>query len=90
MDEIKTMLKVEWEMTDLGEPSKMVSIKITQTDRTITISQKKYIENILAKEGLENANPVSTPLDQNITLEPNPDKTQGNKNNSYARLLGKL
>ena len=32
-----------WEVTILGEPTKIVGIEITQTDDSITISQKMYI-----------------------------------------------
>jgi hypothetical protein len=39
----------------------------------VTISQTKYIENILKKEGLKHANMVSIPLDPNALLEPNPE-----------------
>jgi hypothetical protein len=46
MQEIKDLLQSEWEMTDLGEPTKIVGIEITLNERTITISQTKYIENI--------------------------------------------
>ena len=87
---MKDDLKSEWQMTDLGEPSKIVGIEITIDDRSVTISQKKYIENILLKEGLERANPASMPLDPNTPLEPNPEGGEGDRSNSYARLLGEL
>ena len=83
-------LKSEWQMTELGEPSKIVGIEIAVGERSITISQKKYIENILLKEGLERANSVSMPLNPNILLEPNPNGDEGDRSNSYARLLGEL
>jgi len=87
---MKDNLKSEWQMTDLGEPSKIVGIEITIDDRSVMISQKKYIENILIKEGLERANPVSMPLDPNTPLVPNPDKGKADRSNSYARLLREL
>lgn len=58
-------------MTDLGEPTKIIGVEITQTDTSITISQKVYIESILK-------------------LQPNPDGNEGNRSNSFARLLGEL
>jgi len=51
---------------------------------------RRDVENILAKEGLEGANQVSTPLDPNMALVPNPDRNKGNQSNSYVRLLGEL
>jgi hypothetical protein len=79
-----------WEVTILGEPTKIVGIEITQTDDAITISQKMYINSILEREGLSGINSVTTPLDPNIKLEPNPDGGEGNRSNSFARLLGEL
>jgi len=54
------------------------------------ISSKRYIELILCKEGHEHCNSVSTPLDPNVQLVPNPDGEIGNCSNSFARLLGEL
>jgi transposase InsO family protein len=87
----KKDLQSEWDMTDLGEPSKIVGIEITRTENSITISQKQYIETILRNEKMLDANPVAMPMDPNVKLEPNPDGNEGgNRSNSYARLLGEL
>ena len=90
MERTKSDLRTEWEMTDLGEPTKIIGVEITQTDDTITLSQKVYIESILEREGLSEINSVATPLDPNIKLMPNPDGNEGNRSNSFARLLGEL
>jgi len=47
MEQTKSDLHSEWEMTDLGEPTKIVGIEITQTDDSITLLQKVYVESIL-------------------------------------------
>ena len=90
MNKMKANIKAEWEVTDLGEPSKIVGIEITIDNDLITISQSKYIESILKKEGLEQANPVAMPMDLNAPLVPNPEGNEGNGSNSFARLLGEL
>jgi len=90
MNKMKSDIKAEWEVTDLGEPSKIVGIEITMSKDSIAISQRRYIESILKKEGLERANPVGMPLDPNTPLEPNPEGNEGNRSNSFARLLGEL
>ena len=69
MQQTKSDLHTEWVMTDLGEPTKIIGIKITQTENSITISQKLYIKSILEHEGLSKINSVGTPLDLNINLE---------------------
>jgi hypothetical protein len=39
---------------------------------------------------MEEANPVSMPMDPNDKIKANPDGNEGSKSNSYARLLGEL
>lgn len=90
MEQTKAELRTQWEVTDLGEPTKIVGIEITQTNDSITISQKVYINSILECEGLSGINSVATPLDPNIKLEPNPNGNEGSRSNSFARLLGEL
>jgi hypothetical protein len=81
---------VEWEITDLEEPVKIVGIEIALGDRSVTISQCRYLESILRKEHMDTANPVGMPLDPNIVLEPNLNGNTGDCSNSYARLIGEL
>jgi hypothetical protein len=93
MNNLKRELGNLFEITDLGEPSKLVGIEITR-DRpngTLMISQTKYIESILEKEKMENANPVTTPLDPNVKLEPNElQNAAPTTNGSYASPTGSL
>jgi hypothetical protein len=77
----------------MGEPSKIVGIKINRYLGEVSISQTKSIESILKKQGLANANPVKMPLDPNIKIVPNPDGNQGDhthRSNTFAQLLGEL
>jgi hypothetical protein len=93
MDNLKRELGNLFEITDLGEPSKLVRIEITRdrANGTLTISQTKYIESILEKEKMENANPVTTPLDPNVKLEPNELQSAAPTiNGSYVSLTGSL
>src|SRR6267143_1622034 len=87
MEQTKSDLRTKWEVTDLGEPTKIIGVEITQTENAIIILQKIYIESILECEGLSGINSVATPLDPNIKLESNPDGNEGNRSNSFARLL---
>ena len=73
----KAGLEAEWELTDLGEPVKIVGIEITLSDRSVTISQRQYLESILQKEHMDKANAVGMLLDPNVVLEPNPDGSTG-------------
>jgi hypothetical protein len=90
MCNVKLQIAQQWKVKDLDEPAKIIGIEIKHTCDTVSISQKKYIETILKKKGMECANPVATPLDANVTIEPNPDHFEGSATTTYARLLGKI
>ncbi len=90
MRNLATDLKRTFDVTDLGEPSKIVGIEITHKSDSITIGQPLYIDSILRKYKMENANPVSTPLDTNIKLQPNKENREDNRSNDYASLIGSL
>ena len=89
-DKTKADIKSEWEIMDLGVPTKIVRIELTISPDKIFISLSKYIKSILLREGLGRSNPVSTPLDLNVTLVPNPDGNSGDCSNAFASLLGEL
>jgi hypothetical protein len=59
MEIAKCDISESFEVTDLGEPNKMVRIQITRDreHRKITITQTSYIEAILAKYSLQDACP---------------------------------
>ena len=76
IEQTKSGLQTQWEVTDLGEPTKIVGIEIMRTENCIKISQQMYVEAILKCEGLSNVNSVATPLDTNIKLEPNPEEVE--------------
>ena len=91
MSKMKLELKSIFEITDLGEPAKIVGIEI-ERDRakgTITILQKHYIKAILQKEGLNDAHPVAVPMDPNLQLQPSEGESQ-DKSNNYALSIGSL
>jgi len=58
MDSDESMSKLaadmhgKFDLTDMGEPSKIVGIEITQDEDSVTISQIKYIKVILEREGM--------------------------------------
>jgi hypothetical protein len=56
----------------------------------VTISQRKYIESVLEKEGMAKANTAGMPLDPNVKLVPNHKDNEQNRSNVYAKLLGAL
>src|ERR1700685_797014 len=90
MEHMKRSIESEWQATDLGEPSKIIGIEITIMPEYLRISQGKYVENLLRKENMAEANPVGMPLDPNVKIGPNLVYNELNWSNSYTKLLGEL
>ena len=93
MDHMLSDLKTMFEITDLGKPSKIVRIEITIDEKTGTVklTQTKYIEVLLQKYGLEEANCVAIPMDPNIKLyKPDGSSNPADQSNTYTSLIGSL
>jgi hypothetical protein len=99
--------KVEKELTSkfdikvIGELSMLLGMKISRNMSTgsITLLQTHYIDAMLKKFGLTDANPVTTPLDPHVRLddekynnETRSDKQSPNNQGSgtYATAIGSL
>ena len=70
MLEVKAMLKEEYEMTDLGELYYCLGVefKRDRAAQTITMSQHKYLEEILKRFNMEECKAIGTPLDTHVKL----------------------
>jgi hypothetical protein len=68
MDALKSKLEAEYEMTDLGELHYCLGVEFVrdQAARTITMSQAKYMEEVLKRFGMEDCKPIGTPLDAKV------------------------
>ena len=90
MNQMKEIIWNEWTVTNLGEPTKIVRIKITCTRDSIFIFQQKYIEEILHNERMMDANAITRPMDPHLKLVPNPEENEPNRSNTFAHLIGQL
>jgi hypothetical protein len=70
MTKVKAILKAEFEIKDIGEPRLLLGIEISRdrSTKSITLSQKNYVDTILRRFKMENTSPVSTPLDPHVIL----------------------
>ena len=70
MEELKALLMKKYEMTDLGELHYCLGIefKRNRTLRTISLNQRKFIEQVLQDFGMQDCKPIGTPLDMNCKL----------------------
>jgi len=92
MDELKKQLKGKFDITDLGEPKKIISIEITcnRPKKMINICQTRFIESILTKEQMQSCNPVGMPMDPGVVLKKNEGEQDSELQKCYASLIGSL
>ena len=66
-----------------------LGIEITQPPKFIFISQKKYIGDLLNKFGMDECNPLTTPMEQNLKLTSIEGK-EFEDATKYRQLVGSL
>ncbi|XP_031248923.1 uncharacterized protein LOC116106736 [Pistacia vera] len=89
LDQFKSAMQTEFEMTDLGLMKYFLGMEISQTVGEIFVCQQRYATEILMKFGIENCKPVDTPLVPNLKLS----KTDGAERvdeGKYRSLVGSL
>ena len=68
VEHVKTQLKQEFDMKDLGELRYFLGIEIIRTQEGIWLSQRQYALDMLSKYGMADCKPIAIPLDQNLRL----------------------
>eukprot|EP00253_Pinus_taeda_P034786 PITA_34786 len=86
---IKKELNKGFEMTDLGYVHYYLGIAVTQHPKSIFLSQKKYIGDLLNRFGMIERNPLTTPMEQNINLTSIEGK-EFEDATKYRQLVGSL
>ena len=102
LDEIKLKLKLEFEMSDMGEPKSFLGIEIhrDRQNRTITLTLEGYIDKLLIHFGYSEMHPQRTCMvtrqvanrekrerqESENQLEITPNKTNG----PYREIVGSL
>ena len=75
------------------EPSEHLGVRITRDrkHRTIHLSQEGYLSDVLDRFGMQDSNPVLTPLNPSVSLEPaSPDEHSHHKVFPYLEVIGCL
>lgn len=74
MNTVKKLLSSEFEMSELGEPMRYmlrVQIRRDRTRKTISISQMKYVQDVLTRFGMADAHGTMTPTDCRLKAREN-------------------
>ena len=62
LEDSRTIMKREFEMTDLGLIKYFLGMKVTQTTQSIFIFHQKYATNVVQRFGMINVNQQKPPL----------------------------
>ena len=68
-DILEIDLQGHFEVKSLGRPNLLLGMKVLIGLNFISLSQSHYIDSLLEKYGLSDANPVTTPMDPNVKLD---------------------
>ena len=85
----KAALTLTFEMTDLGLLHFFLGLEVLQTQRGMFISQRRYVSELLEAFGMEDARPISSPMDPNAKLSAY-DSSEPADSNLYRKLVGSL
>jgi hypothetical protein len=68
----KSQIGCDFDIKDLGEARKCLGIQIIKDKDSgdIRLSQETYVKKVLAKYGMQDCKPVSTPVETNVHLKP--------------------
>ncbi|CCO30980.1 Retrovirus-related Pol polyprotein from transposon TNT 1-94 Includes: RecName: Full=Protease [Rhizoctonia solani AG-1 IB] len=90
LEDIKAEMAKSFDIVDLGEPQMFVGVEIERDRKagTLKISQRRYIEDILKRFGMENCKPCVTPMAEVPNL-PKLDAPTVNRT-LYQRGIGSL
>ena len=94
MSKLKAQLDKEFKLKHLGAISFYLGMEISRNrdDRTMTITQKGYIAQMLKQLGMEDCHTVKSTMDKNMKLEqPPPEYVADEKlKNDFASIIGAL
>jgi hypothetical protein len=90
--EFKEAMSQTFDMSDLGELSYYLGIKITRdrAHKSVEMSQTHYIKEVLQRFGMEDCKPVGTPLDVKTRLGPFDGEATAQERRDYQRVVGSL
>ncbi len=94
-DSTEQNLKAHFEIKSLGLPRLLLGMQIRVAPDTISLCQSHYVDSLLEKYGLADANPLTTPMDSNVKLDAydkhEPEGEEDSKiTHGYAQLIGSL
>ncbi|KAK3026255.1 hypothetical protein RJ639_041631 [Escallonia herrerae] len=88
LDTLKLYLASEFELKDLGALRYFLGMEVARSKSGITVSQRKYVLDLLRDTGMLGCRPAETPMEPNAKLDIEGGKDVDSE--QYQRLVGKL
>ena len=89
MNSLKGLLSQEFEIKDVGHLKYFLGMEVARSSKGISISQWKYVLDLLNETGMMGCKPVDTLMDPNVKLGPRTGGTTVDKGR-YQQLVGEL
>uniref|UniRef100_A0A6N2KS35 Reverse transcriptase Ty1/copia-type domain-containing protein n=1 Tax=Salix viminalis TaxID=40686 RepID=A0A6N2KS35_SALVM len=89
MEEFKSAMKDEFDMTDLGRMKYFLGAEVTQNNEGIFISQRKYAQDVLLRFEMNNSNATKTPMVSGVKLTKDEAGTRVDAT-QYKQMIGSL
>lgn len=86
---LKKILATEFDIKDLGSLRYFLGMEVARNNIGISVSQRKYVIDLLKETGMIGCKPVDTPMDANLELGDLKDSIPVERGR-YQRLVGKL
>ena len=87
---LKRGIKKEFQIKDLREAKYCLGIEFKQEDGRVSLSQDKYVIELLKKFNMSDCNPQGTPASPTSRLKAGMDARKPTKNPQYRELVGSL
>jgi len=89
MEKLQQYLATKFEMKDLGQLRYFLGIEVSRSRQGISLSQRKYVLDLLTETGMLDCKPAETPIEMNQQLGISSVQQLTDKV-CYQRLVGKL
>ena len=89
LNEIKRALSGKFEIKDVGELSYFLGVKVEQRKNSVWIGQPAYMQNLLERFGMQESNPVATPVNVSTKLTKATDENPIDQQ-KYQSAIGSL
>ena len=87
VERLKKVLATEFEVKDLGQMRYFLGMEVARSRKEISISQRKYVLDLLTETGMLGCKPSDTPIKARKRTESNGKPVDRER---YQRLVGRL